>query len=168
MLGRMPGKLVRRSSLGALLLATTMAGAGPAGAVTTTPSAYSRAVTQICAHALLFEERHAIGTRQGALEVAGDIRASSQRRLARAAAVPAPSGEEKRVVRWLALEQRLAEAYAVNYLRIYDLIAEPRTPKQKQDTRVARLARLMHAPDQLRRAAARLELRLRVPDCTGG
>ena len=31
-----------------------------------------------------------------------------------------------------------------------------------------RLARLVHEPDRLKLAARRLELRLGVPDCTGG
>jgi hypothetical protein len=70
-------------------------------------------------------------------------------------------------VRWQALEQRLADAYALNYVRIYDLIAAPRSPQA--EPRVARrLARLMRAPERLRMAAARAERQLQVPDCTGG
>jgi hypothetical protein len=134
----------------------------------TTPTAYSRVITQMCAHASLFEQTHAIGTRAGALELAGDIRASADRRYARVAAVGAPWGEQHRVGRSLVLERNLTEAYARNYVRIYDLIAEPRTTPE-QTTRAARgLAGLMRAPDRVRRAAARLERQLRVPDCSGG
>jgi hypothetical protein len=133
----------------------------------TTSTMYSRAVRQICADAVLFEQSHRIGTRTGALAVAGDIRASSRRRLALVATVQPAPGQEAMAVRWLALEQRLAEAYALNYVRIYDLIAAPRSPQA--EPRVARrLARLMRAPERLRMAAARAERQLQVPDCTGG
>jgi hypothetical protein len=71
------------------------------------------------------------------------------------------------VTRWLAIERRLADVYALNYVQIYDLIAAPRTVQQ--DTGAAhRLAGLMHAPERLRQAAALLQHQLRVPDCTGG
>jgi hypothetical protein len=39
-----------------------------------TPAAYSRAVFQICANALLFEGSHSLGTREGTLAAAADIR----------------------------------------------------------------------------------------------
>jgi hypothetical protein len=108
-----------------------------------------------------------MGTRAGALAVADDIRASTGRRLERVAALQAPPSEREPVARWLVLERRLAETYALTYVRIYDLIAAPHTPAET--TRAAeRLARLVHAPDRLHAAAARLEQRLRVPDCTGG
>src|ERR1022692_1845624 len=87
-----------------------------------TPAVYAAAVTEICANALLFGGTHQIGTREGALEVAADIRDSSRRRLSQVAAFPAPPGEARAVVQWLALEQRLADTYARNYVRIYDLI----------------------------------------------
>ncbi len=133
----------------------------------TTSTMYSRAVRQICADARLFEQSHRIGTRTGALAVAGDIRASSRRRLALVATVQPAPGQEAMAVRWLAREQRLADAYALNYVRIYDLIAAPRSPQG--EPRVARrLARLMRAPEPLRMAAARAERQLQVPDCTGG
>ena len=149
-----------------LLVSTAIAfSAVPAAAAE--PSPYARAVTRICAHALLFEGSHPIGTREGALGVAGDIRASARRRLARVAAVPAPFAERRAVARWLALEQRLAEMYALGYVRIYDLIAAPRTSMQYPEA-ARRIQQLEHAPDPLRRAAARLERHLRVPDCTGG
>ena len=65
--------------------------------------------------------RHPIGTRAGALEVADDIRSSSRRRLSLGRRLPAPPGEARLVTRWLAVEQRLADVYASNYVRIYDL-----------------------------------------------
>ncbi len=131
------------------------------------PSPYARAATEICAHALLFEGSHQMGTREGALGVAADIRASAARRLALLAAVPAPVGERKPVARWLVLERRIAELYALSYVGIYDVIAAPRAPVQDADA-ARRIQQLEHAPDRLRRAAVRLERRLRVPDCTGG
>jgi hypothetical protein len=132
-----------------------------------TPLSYSLAVKQICGHALLFEGSHSIGTRTGALAVAGDIRASAQQRLALVAGVPASPAQRSTVTRWLALERRLADVYALNYVQIYDLIAAPRTVQQ--DTGAAhRLAGLMHAPERLRQAAALLQHQLGVPDCTGG
>jgi hypothetical protein len=137
--------------------------AAPAPVATT----YSRAATEICAHALLFDGRHAIGTRAGAVAVAQDIRSSTRRRLARLAALQTPHAQRTLVALWLVLEQRLADVYASSYLRIYDVIAAARTPKQR--ARAPRiLERLVHAPDPLRQAAARLEQRLQVPDCTGG
>lgn len=133
----------------------------------TTRAAYSRAVAQVCTHALLFEQPHSISTRAGALAVAADIRASTQRRLVVVATVPTPPAQRVAVVRWLALESRLADAYARDYVRIYDLIAAPRAPQH--DRRAARrLATLMRPPGWLRHAAEGLERRLGVPDCTGG
>jgi len=133
----------------------------------TTATTYSRAVGQICAGAVLFEQPHRIGTRAGALAVASDIRATSRRRLALVATVQPAPRQEAMAVRWQAVEQRLADAYALNYVRIYDLIAAPRSPQA--EPRVARrLARLMRAPERLRMAAARAERQLHVPDCTGG
>jgi hypothetical protein len=133
----------------------------------TTPVSFSLAVRGICSHAMLFEQPHSIGTRTGAVAVASDIRASTQSRLVLVAALPGVPAQRPAVLRWLALERRLADTYARNYVHIYDLIATPRTPDQ--DARAARrLASLMHEPDRLSRAAARLEQQLRVPDCTGG
>jgi len=142
----------------------TLAAFTPAAAGT---AAYATVVTRICTNARLFEQSHSIGTREGALAVADDIRATTGRRLALVAALPALPAHHAAVVRWLALEQRLANAYALGYVQVYDLIAAPRPPGQ--DAQAAhRLASLMHAPDRLQRAAARLEQQLRVPDCTGG
>jgi hypothetical protein len=136
----------------------------PTGANSAT---YSLAVRQICAHAMLFEHPHSIGTRTGARAVADDIRASSRSHLERVVALPAVPAQRASVVRWLAIERHLAEIYARNYVHIYDLIATPRTPRQ--DTQAARrIATLLHAPDRLRQAAERLEQQLRLPDCIGG
>jgi hypothetical protein len=52
------------------------------------------------------------------------------------------------------------------WVRIYDAIDAARTPAQRAKL-PDRLHRLEHAPDPLRLAAARLSLRLHVPDCTG-
>jgi hypothetical protein len=131
------------------------------------PAAYSRVVTRICGSARLFEQSHAIGTREGALAVADDIRATTGHRLALVAALPALAAQRAAVARWLALEQQLASAYALGYVQVYDLVAAPRSAGQ--DTAAARrLATIMHAPDRLKRAAAGLERQLHVPDCTGG
>ena len=170
--------IVRRISLLAAALALVAApsalGANPPrgshGQETDTPAAmtaaaYSRAVGHICAHASLFTHDHSIGTRADALAVAGDIRASTQRRLVWVASLPVLPKQQGAVVRWLALERRLADAFALNYVRIYDLLAQ-RT-SQEDVGAAQRLASLMRAPDRLRRAAVRLEQHLRVPDCTG-
>ena len=156
--------LVNLHLLVALVVAALSGHASPAAA----PAAvYSRAVTGICAHALLFEGTHAIGTRAGALEVADDIRATSRRRLALVAAVPTPPAEKRPVAQWLDLEQRLADVYASSYVAIFDLIAVPWTREQAA-VAPGLLATLVHAPDRLREATARLEQRLQVPDCVGG
>jgi hypothetical protein len=68
---------------------------------------------------------------------------------------------------WLDLERRLADVYARNYVRIYDVIAAADTPKKR--ARLPRALRsLLHAPDALRARTADLELELGVPECTGG
>jgi hypothetical protein len=143
-------------------------------AVTGSPAAtsagqtpWSRAVTDICAHALLFEESHEIGTRAGALAVAADIRSSTERRLLRIRALPMVPPQRGLTSRWLFLEQRLADAYASSFVGILDAIAGATTaPERAQLPRIVR--GLLHAPDALRRKAASLEMRLHVPDCTGG
>ena len=159
----------RSTALAVFAAASALIGSSSAGAVPAafTPAAYSRAVTGVCAHALLFEGTHAIGTREGALEVADDIRASSRRRLALVAALSTPPVETRLAARWLALEQRLADMYATSYVAIYDLIALPWTPEQAA-VAPGLLATLVHAPDALRQAAGRLEQQLQVPDCIGG
>jgi len=139
----------------------------PTVADTTTPARYTRSVTAICAHALLFEGRHAVGTRAGALAVAHDIRATNRRRLRRVAGLPVPSSEQRPVKRWLVLEQRLANVFATTYVRIYDVIAAATTPARRA-REPARLNRLVHLPDRLEGTVLRLESRLHLPDCTGG
>jgi hypothetical protein len=128
---------------------------------------YSLAVARICAGALLLDHAHHMGTRADALSVAGDIRASTARRLARVTALPVPTGLERLSNRWIASQRRLAASYARNWVRIYDAIDAARTPAQRA-TLPRRLEQLVHAPDSLRLAAGRLELELHVPDCTGG
>jgi hypothetical protein len=133
----------------------------------TAPPTWPHAVTDICAHALLFEGRHEIGTRAGAVAVARDIRSSTERRLARIAALSLPPPQPSLAARWLAVERRLAAVYAHSYLRIFEVIDAANTSRQRaREPRL--LQRLLRAPDQLREQAARLELRLGIADCTGG
>jgi hypothetical protein len=148
----------------ATVIVAALAATAPSAA---DPSSWSDGVTQICAHALLFEGRHEIGTRAGALAVARDIRASTGRRLDRIRALEAPPPDPDLSLRWLDLEQRLADAYATSYVRIYDAIAAAKTPRQRARMPGV-LLRLLHAPDGLQRKAAAIELVLHVPDCTGG
>lgn len=154
------------------LLAVGVASAAVVALTTAPPDAaastsWSRGVTVVCAHALLFEGSHEIGTRAGAVAVAVDIRSSTERRLARVATLPVSRSQRALAARWLVLESRLAAVYASSYIRIFDVIAAAKTPEQ-QDQAARLLGRLLHAPDRLRQAAAQLEGRLQVPDCTGG
>lgn len=128
---------------------------------------YSIAVAHICTGALLFDHVHEIGTRAGALAVARDIRASTARRLRRVEAVQTPTQLRSLGRQWIALQRRLAAVYAQTWVRIYDTIAAADTPSQRAHL-ATRLTQLVHAPDSLKRAAGRLDLRLHVPDCTGG
>ena len=154
--------------IGALLIASLALAATARPAPAAGPAAeYSVAVAQICAGSLLFDHAHAVGTRAGALAVARDIRASTARRLARVAAIPVPAALRPISRRWIALQRRLAESYARDWVRIYDAIAAARTPVERTQL-AARLERLVHEPDSLRLAAGRLEVKLHVPDCTGG
>ena len=165
-------RLAAATTLAALALASPLA-AGPVEASTQTARApsvslapWSSAVTRICAHARLFEGRHEIGTLAGAIAVSRDIHSSTRRRLAKVAQLPTPN-DRKAIDHWLALERRLAAAYATSYLKIYQVIAATRTPPQHaQELRL--LGRLLHAPDHINRAATRLGALLDVPDCTGG
>jgi len=136
-------------------------------ATATRTSTWSDAVTGICAHALLFEGSHEIGTHAGAVAVAHDIRASTGRRVRRIRALPVAPPNPGLASRWLVLEQRLAALYATSYVRIFDAIDAVETPSQRAEL-PAILRRLLDAPDPLRAKAGRLELRLRAPDCTGG
>jgi hypothetical protein len=108
-----------------------------------------------------------MGTRADALAVARDISASTARRLARVAAVAVPPELRRISSRWASSQRRLAAAYARAWVRIYETIDAARTPGRRA-TLAARLHQFAHAPDPLRLAAGRLELELRVPDCTGG
>jgi hypothetical protein len=154
-------------SLVGMLTAAVVAISTPSAAMAAPPSTWSRAVTGICANALLFEGHHEIGTRAGAVAVARDIRASTGRRLRRIRGLPIIPPQQRLSTHWLRLEQRLAAIYASSYLRIYDAIAAAKTRQQHaQLPRV--LGRLLHAPDPLRETTANLEHRLGVPDCTGG
>jgi hypothetical protein len=136
-------------------------------AAAASPATYSRAVTGICAHALLWEGSYAIGTREGALGAAADISDSTRRRLALVAELPTPPAETQAIARWLAVEQRLADTYASNFVELYDLIASLSTPEQSAGAS-SRVRAILEASYPLRLAAGRLELQLRVPDCTGG
>ncbi len=135
----------------------------PAGS---TAAAYSRDVFRICAGAVLFEGSHALGTRQGTLDAAADIRASTQRRLAEVARVPTPADEARTIARWLAVEQQLADAYAQDLVQLYDLIATVSTSADA-DRASQSMRAVTDASYPIRLAAGRLELKLGVPDCTG-
>lgn len=153
-----------------LLFLTVVLASGTASGSKSSPAAvsfWSRAVTRICAHALLFEGRHEIGTRAGAVAVARDIRASTSRRVRRIRRLEIAPPQPHLTTRWLSLEQRLAALYASSYVRIYDAIDAARTPIQR--ARLPGILRsLLDSPDALRAAAVTLEQRLQVPDCTGG
>jgi hypothetical protein len=157
----------------AALAASMLAAAGIArssaalAAEPPTAAAYARAVTRICAGALLFDHHHEVGTRSGALSVARDIRRSTRRRLALVSEVTPPTLERRAAMRWIVLEQRLANEYARDWVRIFDVIDAVRTPRQRA-RQPQELERLVHASDPLRRIVTVLELRLHVPDCTGG
>lgn len=131
------------------------------------PASWSLAVTRICAHALLFDGRHEIGTRAGALAVARDIRASTQGRLARVEHLAPPAGRTALADRWLDVERRLASTYATSYVRIFEVIDAADTPRERAREPL-RLGRLLHAPDALGHTAAALDAALHIPDCTGG
>jgi hypothetical protein len=155
-----------------VILATALAAAAPAvtparAASGNSAAEYSLAVTRICAGALLFDHAHHMGTRADARSVARDIRGSAARRLARVTALTVPSDLERLSRRWISTQRRLAAAYARAWVQIYDTIDAARTPAQR-DGLAERLHGLVHASDPLRLVAARLELELHVPDCTGG
>ena len=130
-------------------------------------AAYSAAVTQVCAGALLFDNPHQMGTRPDALSIADDIRASTAQRLDHLTAVSVPAELQNLNSRWIDSQRRLAALYATTWVRIYDTIDATHTPTQRA-TLPTRLEKLIHAPDALKSTAARLELELNVPDCTGG
>ena len=124
-------------------------------------------VTRVCTRALLFEGRHSIGTEQGAVAVARDIRASTARRLARIGALRAHPERPRSARQWLRVERRLSEVYASSYLGIWHAIARANSPAER--ARLPRiLKRMLHRPDGTRARARHLEEQLQVPDCTGG
>jgi hypothetical protein len=128
---------------------------------------FSERVARICAGARLFDGEHAIGTRAGAIAVSRDIRATGARRLRRVAAVHKRAAQAAMISRWLRLEQRLVAAYARDYLLIWYAIEAADTPSEHA-LLTTRIHALVHATDGLRRQAGAYELRLRIPDCTGG
>jgi hypothetical protein len=130
-------------------------------------TAFADQVNHICAGALLFEGRHEIGTRAGAHAVSRDIRETGARRLRRVAAVPEPHSQAAVIRRWLDIERRLVAAYARDYLLIWNAIEEANSPAQRARL-PAQLHALLHDPDALKQKAGQYEMRLRVPDCTGG
>jgi hypothetical protein len=140
----------------------------PLGATESSPAAaYSAAITQICAGSLLFDNAHKMGTRSDALSIAGDIRASTARRLDLVTALSVPPELKLITSRWIDSQRRLASLFATTWVRIYDTIDAAHT-RAKRATLVERLEKLVHAPDASKLAAGRLELELHVPDCTGG
>jgi len=159
-------------AFGGAIGATTLP-ARPASAFSTpltggTPGAPDRslAVWHVCAGALLFDHAHDMGTRAEALAVARDIRASTARRLRRGTALHVPPRLRRLSSRWILSQRRLAASFARTWVRIYDAIDAARTPAQRA-TLPQRLHYLVHVPDPLRLTAGRVELQLRVPDCTG-
>ena len=165
--------------VGTALVALSFAAAAPAAGPTrisggaagapggSSAAEYSLAVTRICAGAVLFEGTHEMGTRSDALEIADAIRASTAKRLALVTALSIPTALQQTSSRWISSQRRLASLYARLWVRIYDTIEAARTPMQRA-TLGKRVRKLVHAPDRLKSAAGRLELKLHVPDCTGG
>jgi hypothetical protein len=162
----MPRHLVQRIltvALAAMALTATQGHAAPGSS----RAEYSLGVAQICAGALLFDHEPQMGTRADALAVARDIRASTGQRLAQVVALPTPPALQPVSRRWISSQRGLASMFARIWVRIYDTIDAARTPAQRAAL-PGRLDQLVHAPDALKRTAARLELELHVPDCTGG
>jgi len=151
----------------AALVVAALSASSAAADTHVTAATYSTGVTHVCAHALLFDQQHDQGTRADALAVASDIRASTESRLARVARVPVPAALRDLDARWIDTQRQLAATYARLWVQIYDAIAAASTPAQIAEL-PARLERLVNAPDALKQKAGRLELMLRVPDCTGG
>jgi hypothetical protein len=157
-------RMLRRSIL--VVIAAALAAVSTSFATTNTTE-FSQRVTRICGGALLFDGEHAIGTRAGAIAVSRDIRRTGMRRLLRVAAVAEPARQAPMIRRWLRVEHLLVFAFARDYLRIWDEIESAQTPPQRAGL-PARLGALAHQPDRLKRRADAYELRLGVPDCTGG
>lgn len=161
------GRVLRKALIAIVFLAAIVFGAcavpGFGGQMTT----FSNRVNRICAGAVLFEGRHEIGTRAGAVAVSRDIRKTGARRLRRVAAVPGPHSQAQVIRRWLEVERRLVAAYARDYFLIWGAIEDANSPAQRARL-PARLHALLHDPDALKRKALVYALRLGVPDCTGG
>lgn len=81
--------------------------------------------------------------------------------------MPVPAELESLNSRWISSQRKLSDLYAKLWVRIYDTIDAAHTPAQRA-TLAARLDKLVAQPDALRAKAGRLELALRIPDCTGG
>ena len=151
----------------ALVIASLISVTKIAAAASVPPDAWRAGVTRVCTGALLFEGRHSIGTEQGAVAVARDIRASTARRLARIEALRAHPERPLLASHWLRVEHRLAELYAGSYLDIWHAIAHANSPAER--ARLPHiLGHILHRPDVARAEARLLEGQLRVPDCTGG
>jgi len=161
--GRTHDDGVLPAALAAVVLASPM-GMG-FGLPQTTP--FAQQVRQICNGALLFERKHAIGTRAGAIAVSRDIRKTGTWRLRRVAAVPAPDAQAAAIGQWLGIEQRLVASFARDYLLIWDAIEAADSPAQRASL-PDRLHALVHAPDALKQQARAYEQELGLPDCTGG
>jgi hypothetical protein len=78
-----------------------------------------------------------------------------------------PVAQAWTIGRWLRLERKLVAAYARDYLLIWYAVEAADTPSEHA-LLPARVHALVHATDGLKRQAGAYELRLRVPDCTGG
>jgi hypothetical protein len=154
-------------TVGAALVALTVATAAPGGTAGSPAADYAAGVTQICAGALLFDGAHQMGTHADALAIAEDIKASTARRLVSVTGLTTPPGLKSLSDRWVSSQRRLAALYAQLWVRIYDTIDAADTPAQRAAL-PDRLKRLVAEPDALKLVARHLEHALHVPDCTGG
>jgi hypothetical protein len=161
------GRVLRNALIAIVFLAAIAFGFCAAPGFGGQMATFSERVNRICAGAVMFEGSHEIGTRAGAVAVSHDITETGARRLRRVAAVPKPHPQEALIGRWLGVEHRLVAAYARDYLLIWDAIEAANSPGQRARL-PAQLHALAHDPDALKRKAGVYELRLGVPDCTGG
>jgi len=99
--------------------------------------------------------------------VAGDIRASTERRLLRIRGLQVVPPQRRLADRWLQLERRLADVYATNFVGIYDAIAAATTEGLRAQLPPV-LRRLLQEPDALSAATGALSDDSSIPDCTGG
>jgi hypothetical protein len=161
------GRVLRNALIGIMFLAAIVFGACAAPGFGGQATTFSNRVSHICTGAVMFAGSHEIGTRGGAVAVSRDIRQTGAGRLRRVAAVPEPNSQAHVIRRWLDVERRLVAAYARDYLLIWDAIEGANSPAERARL-PARLHALLHDPDALKRKAGVYELRLGVPDCTGG